>query len=410
MIKNRRRVKLAQILLEGPLDTRELQRRLKREGYYHSMDTIRRHYAGSMLKAGILSEADGTYRLTDDGRRVICSLGDLDLEVLFPPSSKCYEEMCLLALEEPKKYSELLTYMPNVDLQRTIRRLRIKGLVEKLKPDRHVTYHVTENKTDAPSSETERRILRSIPDDGLGVTEISRKVGISVRRTFKYLKRLREKGLVSSSTDLTMLSLTEEGRRIAEKLRQILGIAGIRYLKTHSNLEDAKRMHKVSFEEKEASEHSFELSKERAAPISVQSRFTTKRDMREKLLYELVLNSGDDGVIQANIGMLLHLPSREISRIVSRLESWKLIRKDRVLFNGRNTFRIVFTRKLPSLKSILGAPCITCVNANRCDEGNVFGGISPQECSLLERWIMNVDTDPRIDKDTSNSDDRSSIH
>lgn len=117
VLKNKRRIKLAQILLEQPLSLDEIQQRLKREGYYHSRDTIRKHYAGPMVATKLFVEENGKYKLTDEGRRIIAILGDLDLGSIFPASSGCYEETCLLSLEVPRNYNELAQYLPKADLQ-----------------------------------------------------------------------------------------------------------------------------------------------------------------------------------------------------------------------------------------------------------------------------------------------------
>ncbi len=395
-IKNRRRIKLARILLDGPQDIRELQRSLKKEGYYHSIGTIKKNYAGPLERAGIIANENGKYRLTDLGMELTKELGEVDLEGMFPHGSRCYEESCLLSLKEPRNYDEMLRLMPKADLQRTIRRLRTKGLVTKLKPNRHVTYRITINETEAPLSETEERVLRSISKEGSGVAEISRKAGISMRRTFKYLKRLREKGLVSSNEDFVLLSLTDEGRKVAEKLQKIMSIMRIKYpIRQPPDVEDLQK----TFSSEDVQKSVSILPNDRASQIR-RGRFATKRDLREKQLYELILDSGEEGIMQARIGTLLQLPSREISRIISRLETWKLIRKEKTLFCGRNTFRIVSTRKPPSLKSILGAPCINCPDANRCEGGNeigFYGGVFPQECLSLEKWIMSPEKNSQIE-------------
>jgi len=230
VVKNKRRTKLAQILIERPLSLDEIQQRLKGEGYYHSRDTIRKYYAGPMVAAKLLVEENGRYGLTNEGRSLMALLGDMDLGGIFPSSSGCYEEKCLLALEVPRNYDDLSEYLPKADLQRTIRRLQGKGLVVKARPSRHVTYRRMAEGADAPLSKTERKLLETIPKDGIGVDDIADAVGISLRRTYKYLKRLREKGLVSNTPNVTLLSLTEGGKKLAGKLQQILSFMQLTYL------------------------------------------------------------------------------------------------------------------------------------------------------------------------------------
>lgn len=407
VIKNKRRMKLARILLGQPLDLDEIQQRMKGEGYYHSRDTIRRHYAGPMVLAGLLAEENGTYRLTDEGRAILSILGETDLGSIFPSSSGCYEETCLLALEVPRNYVELSRYLPKADLQRTIRRLQGKGLVAKERPGRHVTYRRTTERADVPLSKTEYRVLQSIPKDGLGVNEIAKAVGISLRRTFKYLRRLREKGLVSNTPNFTLLSLTKEGKELAEKLRHILStmlmeLARQRQPIQNGEVEGEGKSHERSSAQASRTQSAL-IAPRKIRPAERGGRFTTKRDIRERQLYDLVLDAGDAGVIQSDLGSILSLPNREISRICRRLESWGLIRKDEYIHEGRRTFRIESTRKPPSLDSILGSPCITCPNARVCEESNELEQLpyklmSPQECQQLERWLTDFDIEEKTDR------------
>lgn len=59
----------------------------------------------------------------------------------------------------------------------------------KARPSIHMTYRRTAGGTGAPLSKTERKVLESIPEDGMGVADIANAVGISVRRTFKVLEK-----------------------------------------------------------------------------------------------------------------------------------------------------------------------------------------------------------------------------
>ncbi|MBO3803082.1 MAG: hypothetical protein JTT11_04290, partial [Candidatus Brockarchaeota archaeon] len=115
-------------------------------------------------------------------------------------------------------------------------------------------------------------------------------------------------------------------------------------------------------------------------------RFATKRDILEKKSLDLIFRAGEEGILQTELWKKLNMSSREGSRICVRLESWGLIKRDKILCDGRWTYRIKSTRKPPSLGSILGAPCITCAQAgSMCARGNE---ISPENCDTLEQWIL----------------------
>jgi hypothetical protein len=235
-------------------------------------------------------------------------------------------------------------------------------------------------------------------------------VGINLRRTFKYLRRLREKGLVSANADVTLLSLTEDGKGLAGKLRQIVNIVPMVYIQEKQLTDQGKGDEQGEQVNKAPSVASDGLK--RSSPAVPRNRavdrpeghgrFTTKRDLRERELYDLILRANDEGIVQSTAGAQLGLPSREISRICGRLESWGLIMREGIISDGKRTFRIRSTRQPPSLGSILGAPCITCPNTKRCEKGNSpesspYGSGSPQECESLEKWIMDSDLGGRVD-------------
>lgn len=115
-------------------------------------------------------------------------------------------------------------------------------------------------------------------------------------------------------------------------------------------------------------------------------RFATKRDILEKKSLDLIFKAGEEGILQTDLWQELSMSSREGSRICVRLESWGLITREKILHEGRWTYRIKSTRRPPSLSSILGAPCITCDHAaNICGSGS---GVSPQRCDLFEKWVL----------------------
>jgi len=70
-------------------------------------------------------------------------------------------------------------------------------------------------------SPTEKRVFDAIPQDGIAVDSLSSVVGINVRRTFKYLRRLRMKKLVFALKTRRTYELTVQGREIVNILDEI---------------------------------------------------------------------------------------------------------------------------------------------------------------------------------------------
>jgi predicted transcriptional regulator len=69
-------------------------------------------------------------------------------------------------------------------------------------------------------SPTEKRIFKAIPKTGIPARSLSREVGINLRRTYKYLRRLRDKKLVFALKMPRTYELTQSGTEIAKLLEE----------------------------------------------------------------------------------------------------------------------------------------------------------------------------------------------
>jgi len=109
-----------------------------------------------------------------------------------------------------------------------------------------------------------------------------------------------------------------------------------------------------------------------------------ENDLEQKAL-QLIMNSGEEGLLQSELWRKMEASSREGSRISIKLEKKGLIYRERELSNGRWTYRLYSTRQPVSIDSILTCPCLTCEKSIRCGAG---GRISPNKCDLLTQWIL----------------------
>jgi sugar-specific transcriptional regulator TrmB len=73
----------------------------------------------------------------------------------------------------------------------------------------------------AEFSPTEERIYQNIPEDGISARGLSDKTRISLRRTYKYLRRLKGKKLVFTRKRPKIYALTTEGVQLASMLRKL---------------------------------------------------------------------------------------------------------------------------------------------------------------------------------------------
>lgn len=101
--------------------------------------------------------------------------------------------------------------------------------------------------------------------------------------------------------------------------------------------------------------------------------------------FRIIINNGKDGILQSKLWKELDLTSRDGSRVAIRLEKRALIKREKILKNGRWTYKL-FAVKLPvGTQSIEQAPCLTCPVEHMC---SVDAYYSPNSCNLIENWIL----------------------
>ncbi|MEM3659413.1 MAG: transcriptional regulator [Thermoproteota archaeon] len=117
-------------------------------------------------------------------------------------------------------------------------------------------------------------------------------------------------------------------------------------------------------------------------------RKVSRRYRLEGKVLNIIMRS-KDGVVQTDLYKMLNISSREGSRICLKLESWGLIKREKVLHKERWTYKLYSTRKVPKIDSLKGSPCFACQHFNRsCSSGSA---ISPERCELLDKWILTID-------------------
>jgi predicted DNA-binding transcriptional regulator len=102
-------------------------------------------------------------------------------------------------------------------------------------------------------------------------------------------------------------------------------------------------------------------------------------------VYKLVVERGKDGVLQSEIWKELGLTSRDGSRLAIRLEKRGMIRRVKVLDDGRWTYKLTPLRLPANISSMESAPCIVCPVESKC---SVTTDINPLTCPLIGPWVM----------------------
>jgi len=364
-IKNRRRIRILQILSTHPHDLEELRADLKDEGCYHSLNTVAR-YIEPLVEAGLVRTANNRYTLTSLGKDIQDILSGHGLEA-FSPHSNCYEELCIQALRSGRKtYQELTVILEPSTLQRVLKRLEKAELIVRKHSSDHVFFSAIHGKPNGKLSPTERRILNAIKinrSSGVPARELSKLVGINLRRTYKYLSRLKQKKRMVQWRKSVSYELTKRGESVATCLEEIV----------NSRPEFSQR-----------------------PSIEFGSGFDTYGAIKNDALMAIRL-SGEKGVLQSHLWKKLGWDGREGSRQVRRLEKKRLINRRRELRAGKWTYRIFPLHKFSSIDSIIEIPCSRCDEdlSGRCPNNT----LTPDNCQKLTRWLM----------DSNSSDSNDSI-
>lgn len=222
-LKNKRRLQVLAVATRQRCSVACLQRELKRHGYYHSQQTILNEYVAPLLKTGLIEDRH-SYYATDFGCRLYNIVKTKHVtDVGLPPHSECYEEKALnLLLAKPQTYKDFENIIPPKSVPRVLKRLQRKKLVETPKETDYTFYFKTKrNPKDAKFSPTERRVYEKIGSEGTSARKLAEKAHISLRRTYKYLRRLKGKKLVFARDKPKTFALTKKGFQTALMLSEI---------------------------------------------------------------------------------------------------------------------------------------------------------------------------------------------
>jgi hypothetical protein len=99
----------------------------------------------------------------------------------------------------------------------------------------------------------------------------------------------------------------------------------------------------------------------------------------------LVAKRGDNGMFQSELWKKLKLSSRDGSRLALKLEREHLVKREKILEDGRWTYKLKIAHTPVTTQSIESAPCLICPVESKC---TVDGEISPRTCPLIEQWVI----------------------
>jgi hypothetical protein len=229
ILKNKRRLQLLKTISKERCSVAKLQRKLKEKGFTHSRQTILKEYVGPLTTAALAEEHHNSYYATMFGARINEIMQNFqDVDEVLSPHSECYEEVALLQmLGSPKTREELKSVIPEKSVARILGRLRRTALISRNEERSYIFFFKTKRLANGPElSPTERRVYTNIPAIGISARKLAEKSGISLRRTYKYLRKLRGKKLVLVRKKPMSYKLTARGVKKAETLEAIRDLTG----------------------------------------------------------------------------------------------------------------------------------------------------------------------------------------
>ena len=121
-----------------------------------------------------------------------------------------------------------------------------------------------------------------------------------------------------------------------------------------------------------------------------------KSELTEQV-FHAIADSGENGVFQTELCKSFSIDSRDGSRLVGNLEKQSLISREKILYKGRWTYKLI-VKKIPQLKevdkkpieidSVEGAPCFSCSYQHLCSTEDEMSQYSPSRCSWIEQWVV----------------------
>ena len=224
VLKNQTRLHILKAIVNGRYSVSQLQQELKKTGHSHSQDTINEEYLQPLMAVGLATESRDEYYATTFGGRLTNTLGSFpEFAEMLPAHSECYEENLLRALlSGPKTFEEIETLISSKIASRIIKRLRSVGLIETPEDRDYIFFFKSKRDSNKETFvDTERKVYDSILAEGVSARKLAKETGLSMRRTYKYLRGLKGKKLVFIRKTPKAYGLTCKGEMLASVLTEL---------------------------------------------------------------------------------------------------------------------------------------------------------------------------------------------
>lgn len=224
VLKNQTRLTILQSIGKSRHSVDKLQHELKQSGYLHSQETIADEYLRPLLRVGLAVESQDQFSATTFGSRLANLIANIpEFTGILPAHSECYEENILRALfDGPKTFEEIKGLVPSKIVSRILKRLKTTGLMETPEERDYIFFFRSKRDlTKEVLTATESKVYQNIPEDGIPAKKLANKTGLSLRRTYKYVRGLKGKKLVFARKEPKTYALTDKGERLAWLLNEL---------------------------------------------------------------------------------------------------------------------------------------------------------------------------------------------
>jgi DNA-binding HxlR family transcriptional regulator len=224
VLKNETRLHILKAIVNGRYSVSQLQQELKKTGHSHSQDTINEEYLQPLMAVGLATESRDEYYATTFGGRLTTLIGAFpEFTEMLPSHSECYEETLLRALlSGPKTFEEIESLISSKIASRILKRLRSVGLIETPEERDYIFFFRSKRDPGKETfTDTERKVYEAISAEGISAGKLAKETGLSMRRTYKYLRGLKGKKLVFIRKTPKAYGLTGKGETLASILQEL---------------------------------------------------------------------------------------------------------------------------------------------------------------------------------------------
>ena len=191
----------------------------------------------------------------------------------------------------------------------------------------------------------------------------------------------KEKKVVKESEEKEALKKKEE-KKVVKKKEEKKATKKKEEMKISAKLDKKKILEEKKKNVEPTEEELEEMDEKEIENFEIEGLDMEKLKMT---VLDLVTKRGDDGIFQSELWKKLKLSSRDGSRLALKFERQNIIKREKILKDGRWTYKLKIAHIPVTTQSIESAPCLICPVEQKC---TLEGEVSPRTCPLIEQWVL----------------------